>query len=348
MQKALLDRFEKSAISESTAFVVCDQDLTIIAINPKARDYFTEVTLNEKNSILEIANHYQSLCREIKKVAQDQLSREFIEYDSAGRIFAKCKITAVGKFIVIEINEIKAELEKSQMQEIEDHEEQMEQIQKFAQGIAHDFGNISQAMQGFVELLKSEIATETGQKIVENLQQAASRALKVSKKISEISRIQVLENTFFDIVEFINSIEDDLKSLTNSKIELVVDLKNTKNGLVFANSSQLQRIIENIIENAVHAISDDGRIVIEAIEYENDLTLKISNNGPAIPRQIADRLFMPFVTTRKEGGTGLGLYLAYEYLNSCGGSIKLQNHSKNVAFELTLPRVARKVNSYDH
>lgn len=232
--------------------------------------------------------------------------------------------------------------EKIQYEEILSRKEQIAQIQKFAQGIAHDFGNISQTMRGFAELLVNVVEGDYGQKILENLLISTNRALKVSKKISEIARIQILENSNFNLIEFLIENLASFQNLLKPEIQLTLhsmDSFDGQYGEVHANSAQLERIVENIIENANQAISGPGKIDIYC--YPNTegshLMLRIRNNGPAIPRKIADRIFMPFVTNGKDGGTGLGLYLAFEYLSNCGGSIHLENQNHNVSFIIALP-----------
>ncbi|MFM2103140.1 MAG: hypothetical protein RL740_227 [Actinomycetota bacterium] len=261
--------------------------------------------------------------------AGDRIIRTSISFASNGPAGTR-KILAINSDVT----------EKLQYEELENSRTHIAQVQKFAQGIAHDFGNISQAIQGFTKLLDGEISTDSGAKILENLKISANRALRVSQKISEIARIQVLENSEIEILEFLNAKSEQFQNLVGPNVILDIKKGSDVNGLIFANIEQVERIIENILENAGHALNGNGKV---SIDCSNDVTsdyliLRISNDGPAIPKQIADRIFMPFVTSRKEDGTGLGLYLAHEYLNTCGGRIELKNHNRDVSFTLFLPR----------
>lgn len=222
-------------------------------------------------------------------------------------------------------------------EDIKSRKEQLAQIQKFAQGIAHDFGNLSQSIHGFASLLSSKIEDADGLIILENLMISAERALAVSKKISEISRIQVLENVDFDIQELLERKIDLLSKVVGAKVDIDLIFEAPLNTNVRANPDQIERILENIIENANCAMNGSGKITVECFNDGDMTCLSIANTGPAIPRHIAEKMFMPFVTSRKESGTGLGLYLAYEYLGSCGGSIELINQNRNVVFKINLP-----------
>lgn len=269
--------------------------------------------------------------------AGDRIIRSSISIATAGPIGFR-KLLAINSDVT----------EKLRYEELEAGKEQMAQIQKFAQGIAHDFGNISQSIRGFSQLLSDEVSTQKGILIIEQLQIAAKRALKISKKISEIAKIKVLENIQFDLQQLIIERKDQFIKLLPEGIELDLDLDELLDGLVYVNPEQIERIIENIIENACHAIDGDGKITIKTFDdvKANRLVIAIANNGPAIPRQIADHIFMPFTSSRKEGGTGLGLYLAYEYLHSCGGDIALKNKNHDVEFQISLPRTKSEVRAH--
>lgn len=235
-------------------------------------------------------------------------------------------------------------------QELENRSDELLQLQKFAQGIAHDFGNIAQTMDGFVNLLSREIQSEKGALLLENLRISANRAMSISRKISEISRIQVLKNYEFHLLKIFEENLEIMEGVVSEHVNLELRIQDDLNDLVFGNPEQIERIIINIIENANHAIGGKGNIDVNCYEDSDEemVIIEISNDGPAIAKHIANKMFLPFITTKKEGGTGLGLFLAYEYLNSCGGYISLQNRNHDVSFKISLPRISRSGDSDDN
>lgn len=226
-------------------------------------------------------------------------------------------------------------------EDIQIRREQLVQIQKFAQGISHDFGNLSQSIAGFTKLLIPKIEDPELHIVAQNLKIAAERAIAISHKISEISRIQLLENQNFDLLETLRLQIPFLKEQLGPNINLDLQFEDDLSGDVFANPDQIERIIQNIVENASHAMSGIGQINIKCYGDDEKFNMEIGNSGPAIPKHIAEKIFMPFVTGGKVGGTGLGLYLAYEYLATCGGNIELFNHNKDVTFKITLPKIRK-------
>jgi signal transduction histidine kinase len=81
------------------------------------------------------------------------------------------------------------------------------------------------------------------------------------------------------------------------------------------------RIIENIIRNAIHAISEDGIIKISLREIGNKPTIVVRDNGSGIPKEIRDRIFDFDFTTKSSRGTGLGLGIVKRLCEEFGAQI---------------------------
>lgn len=110
--------------------------------------------------------------------------------------------------------------------------------------------------------------------------------------------------------------------------------------ILHADENLIAQVITNLLKNAIQAIeeqksgTDNGRIHIRC--YNNDeeaVLIEISNNGPRIPQEIADHIFIPFFTTR-EGGNGIGLSISRQIMRLSNGSISLLPE-KQTTFRLT-------------
>jgi signal transduction histidine kinase len=83
-----------------------------------------------------------------------------------------------------------------------------------------------------------------------------------------------------------------------------------------------------------------GEIVISSYEKDDRVVIEISDNGPGIPPENMNRVFMPFFTTKKEG-TGMGLALTQRIIADHGGSIELKStHGVGTSFFLSFPKKA--------
>jgi signal transduction histidine kinase len=80
--------------------------------------------------------------------------------------------------------------------------------------------------------------------------------------------------------------------------------------------------------------NDHGKIILEAKETNDETTISIRDNGPGIPADQLDKIFIPFYTT-KEDGSGIGLSFSRQIMHLHGGSIKIQSE-KNTGTEVVL------------
>jgi two-component system sensor histidine kinase AtoS len=110
---------------------------------------------------------------------------------------------------------------------------------------------------------------------------------------------------------------------------------------------QMEQVFDNLIINAVHAMSDGGFLTIEAAVEQTAsgasdrrsavLEVKVGDSGPGIPPEVLDRIFDPFFTT-KEGGTGLGLAVARRIVRQHNGTLQVDSWlGIGTIFQVTLP-----------
>ena len=108
--------------------------------------------------------------------------------------------------------------------------------------------------------------------------------------------------------------------------------------MLFADPNLVRQMLINLIKNATQAIGDaPGRIHIAAFTNEAEhVFIHVSNDGPAIPTDVAEQIFVPFFTTKHEG-SGIGLSLSRQIMKLSGGSITLLKTGSNgwpVTFQL--------------
>ncbi len=108
------------------------------------------------------------------------------------------------------------------------------------------------------------------------------------------------------------------------------------------------RVLLNLINNAFYTVNEkrkmkdagyEAAIKIATIRSDNQLSITVGDNGNGIPKNIVDKIFQPFFTTKPTGsGTGLGLSLAYDIIKAHGGDIKVAtNEGEGSEFMISLP-----------
>ncbi len=102
---------------------------------------------------------------------------------------------------------------------------------------------------------------------------------------------------------------------------------------------QIRRVVINLLDNAIEAMNQHGRIVVETV-YEpgaSTVRLVVADNGPGIPAEERDKLFMPYYSTKKRG-SGLGLAIVRRIVAEHGGTIEAaDNPPRGTRFTVDLP-----------
>ena len=105
----------------------------------------------------------------------------------------------------------------------------------------------------------------------------------------------------------------------------------------------LKQVLLNLVQNAREAVTQAGkrvpRIAIEVRDAQDDITIRVSDNGPGVPEELRTRIFDPFFTTKSAvDGVGLGLFVAEGLVRSAGGRLLLDGNSNaGATFVIELP-----------
>jgi two-component system NtrC family sensor kinase len=111
--------------------------------------------------------------------------------------------------------------------------------------------------------------------------------------------------------------------------------------LIATDTSQVQQVLLNILDNAIDAVDKNGLITVKTGMDPNgkELFASVIDNGVGIPQEKLDKIFDPFFTTKKVGeGTGLGLSIVFSIVEKLGGHIEAQSvEGKGSTFTIRLP-----------
>ena len=131
-----------------------------------------------------------------------------------------------------------------------------------------------------------------------------------------------------------------VQTLSRSKnVELAQDIPNDL-PLIPMDANQIQQVIINLCTNAIDAMPSGGTLTVGASTKENNLEISVKDTGTGVPREIRDRIFEAFFTTKEVGkGTGLGLSLIANIVKNHNGKIDFNSEiDKGTMFVVTLPR----------
>lgn len=151
----------------------------------------------------------------------------------------------------------------------------------------------------------------------------------------------VLTKTNFNIYNLVHQVYEELLPLANSKnIDFAIDtdLSDTE---ILADRGELRRVICNLCGNAINYTQEGGVVKITLKVEGNDLIFSVSDNGSGIPQEDIPNMFQRFsqgTSKKRSTGTGLGLYLSRQIIESHGGKIWLEsvlNKGSEFSFLLT-------------
>ena len=146
------------------------------------------------------------------------------------------------------------------------------------------------------------------------------------------------EKVLFDIKETIEKVITLQKpQLDNNNIKIITHLRPIK---YEGYKNEFMQAILNIISNAKDAIIEkqkDGIIKISNKKEGKNIVIEIEDNGGGIPKEVMDRIFEPYFTTKDEGkGTGMGLYMVKEIFDRMDADIKVSNTKNGAKFTIIL------------
>jgi signal transduction histidine kinase len=213
---------------------------------------------------------------------------------------------------------------------------------QFINEAAHEIRNPIQPILGLAEVMLSNKNLDPDKKedllriIVSNakkLQFLTDNLLDVARIDGQLLTLNLEE---FDLMESVRDLLRDLENQTKGKnISLVLKSKEESVRLV-ADKLRVNQVFLNIINNAIN-ILQEGQVIVSVQSQNNDVLVKITDNGPGIPSKIKDKLFTKFVTGSKSG-TGLGLYICKNIIEKHGGKIWAENNQdKGATFSFTVP-----------
>jgi CheY-like chemotaxis protein len=184
--------------------------------------------------------------------------------------------------------------------------------------------------------------------LVADMDMAANRVAKIVSDLKNFSKqSNIAEKSALQVNTAINNaLRLAQTTIRKSGVQIELQL-GEELPLILGNLQSIEQIILNIIINAIQAIDHENGIIRirSGFQPKNErILIAISDNGPGISADIADKLFLPFVTDKQEeGGTGLGLSVTYGLVQAHGGDISFETRKgKGTTFTISMPTLLKR------
>jgi len=213
--------------------------------------------------------------------------------------------------------------------------------------LAHDIKTPLTSMIGYLSLL-DEIDDMPEEKRKKYIGIALDKSYRLEDLINELFDVArfnsekiILEKEELNLNLMLEQIIDDFYPVLNEKNKKI-NSKLDEKIMLYADPDKLSRVFSNLIKNAINYSKEDSDIDIDVSKTEDNVIVKVKNNGKQIPKEKLDRIFEKFYRldssrTSKTGGSGLGLAIAKEIVELHNGNISAESNMEETIFTIELP-----------
>lgn len=279
------------------------------------------------------------------KLAYDEMEQRVIERTE--------ELNQTNRLLTSEIH-IRKQTEKEIIKAKEAAEEATKAKSEFLANMSHEIRTPMNAIIGMTHLAKMTELTAAQKDYLNKIDISARSLLGIINDVLDMSKIEAgmlsVESVGFKLDHVLEQLTTIVSPRANEKrLEFLIDVDRNVPPAIVGDSMRLSQILINLCNNAVK-FTEEGSVVvgINALDQDADsvkLRFTVRDDGIGIEPELIDKLFQPFTqadasTTRKYGGTGLGLNLCNQLVGLMGGAIGAESNPGEGSlfwFEVTFP-----------
>lgn len=215
--------------------------------------------------------------------------------------------------------------------------EKLNVISQLAASVAHEVRNPLTTVNGFIQLISRD----------DNINETQRKYIEIT--LLELNRAQSIINDYLSLAKPNNNLSQcvNISEELEKTIELMTSYTNIQNIevqssiedslFVSGNKDEIKQVLINIIKNAIEAMGNHGLLQINAYSIDQDIIVKITDNGPGMTKEALSRIGTPFYST-KDKGTGIGLTICFQIINQLKGTIDVESElGSGTTFIIKLP-----------
>lgn len=368
--------FSKMA-SVGLSYATCLSIIFIFSLFSEKRFFLTQRFIKKKNDIENIIKSFPDALVRRRKTSYTLLNEAQISlnFDLKEKLYSHSKsgmdsveIEHEGSFYEVRLHKISVDEDifyikditdrMVSVKELETHRLQLTNSSKLAAlgemagGVAHEINNPLQSLMLYTDQMRFFLSMNDKldgtdrapmEKICDDMESTIDRINNIVKGMRLISRDG--QSDSYEDVDIRELVKETL-SLCNEKfrnhsVNLYLYEEEGKNYVIQAQRVRLSQVILNILNNAYDAIRDNNsrNVKIYLSNSEGQVKLAISDNGPGVPKDLEEKVFQPFFTTKPIGkGTGLGLSISKGIIEQHKGVFCLDEEDKS-KFIISIPEV---------
>ncbi len=332
------EQYFRSVINQSaTGLFSINKNGRIININPAA------------SKLTGLQDHYHiNGLTDIDKVLPDFLMNPLVNKHNQSAIFEN----KYGQKLLFKLSEIISQEDKIRLVAVSDITKELDNGEvdawiKLARTLSHEIMNniapvttLSQVISAYftkengpIEI--SDLEPKTIANTIKGLKVIEERSVGLMSFVNNYRKFTKLPAPKYAEADLCQIIENNILAASTycgfDKISLIKSLP--ESCVVSTDQKLFSQVIINLLKNACEALQSENienpELTIKLIQTENAIRLEINNNGPCIPPEIKEQIFIPFYTTKDEG-SGVGLSLSKQIMLKMGGDVSLSTSKENL------------------
>jgi signal transduction histidine kinase len=228
---------------------------------------------------------------------------------------------------------------------------------EFFANISHEFKTPLNILMGAMQLI--EMYTLNGtiidtdkklEKYMKTMKQNALRLLKLINNIIDMTKIEAsdlsMELHNYDVVAIVRNVVQSMAVYGGIKSVSIVFISEIKEKLIACDADKIERIMLNLLSNALKFTDKDGSIIVNINSYDNKVYISVKDDGIGIPEDKLKLIFQRFRKgdrsfTRNREGSGIGLSIVKALVELHNGSITVESkYKKGSKFTIELPETS--------
>ncbi len=275
----------------------------------------------------------------------------FIGYTKQGkkrwfRAYGSCIEYAKKPAVLVHItditDEVEAEKQRQKMTNLLIEQRKTNTLKHLVTGISHEFNNVFAIIKGYTELLSYDGINKKFSEDIKIISDAIRRGIKITNRMHIFARHEKMSKKPLNLVEFLKYNQPFIQNLIRKRdgdFRLSYDVEDGL-PLIDADEFNLEEILHNLALNSLDAFDKSGSITIKAFRLDDDyVELDFIDDGEGIQSEYLDNIFDPFFTTKDpDKGTGLGLFIVYQLMQSMDGRAEIESYpGKGTTIKLIFP-----------
>ncbi len=214
-----------------------------------------------------------------------------------------------------------------------EHSQKLSSIGRLATGVAHEINNplaiINEKtglMQDLIELQPDFPEQERFKCLIDAVLRSVERCRGITHRMLGFARRIEVKIELLDINEVLKETLGFLEKEALYRNIVIKTAFGANLPKIPTDYGQIQQVFLNILNNALAAVPDEGRILLSTWNHDQDfIGISVEDNGCGMSEETCKQMFEPFFSTKKEKGTGLGMSITHGIITRLGGQIKVDS-----------------------